>query len=73
MLPPGFKEAQQRDFPGSSMVKNPPGNAGDTGSIPGWGTKIPRALEQLSPCATTRESVRHEERAWVPQLRPDAT
>ena len=27
-------------FPGSSVLKNPPGNAGDTGdvgSIPGWG------------------------------------
>ena len=24
-------------FPGGSGVKNPPANAGDTGSIPGWG------------------------------------
>ena len=24
-------------FPGGSVVKNPPANAGDTGSIPGWG------------------------------------
>ena len=24
------------DFPGGSMVKNPPANEGDTGSIPGW-------------------------------------
>ena len=24
-------------------------NAGDTGSIPGWGTKIPHAAEQLGP------------------------
>ena len=24
-------------FPGGSMVKNPPANLGDTGSIPGWG------------------------------------
>jgi len=23
-------------FPGGSVVKNPPANAGDTGSIPGW-------------------------------------
>ena len=29
------------------MVKNPPSNAGDTGSIPGRGTQIPRAAEQL--------------------------
>ena len=26
-----------KDFPGGTMVKNPPANAGDTGSIPGWG------------------------------------
>lgn len=30
-------------------------NAGRAGSIPGWGTKIPHAKEQLSPRATTRE------------------
>ena len=24
-------------FPGSTMVKNPPANAGDRGLIPGWG------------------------------------
>ena len=24
-------------FPGGSVVKNPPANAGDTGLIPGWG------------------------------------
>ena len=26
-----------RDFPGGAVVKNPPANAGDTGSIPGLG------------------------------------
>ena len=31
------------DFPGSPVVQTPPSNAGDVGSIPGWGTKIPRA------------------------------
>ena len=41
------------------MVKNMACNAGDTGSIPGWGTKIPRA-------ATT---VPHDTSV---QLRPDA-
>ena len=24
-------------FPGGSVLKNPPANAGDVGSIPGWG------------------------------------
>ena len=30
------------------LVKNLPGNAGDVGLIPGQGTKIPQAAEQLS-------------------------
>ena len=34
-------------FSGGSVVKNPPANAGDMGSIPGPG-KIPHAVEQLS-------------------------
>ena len=37
------------------MVKNPPSNAGDTGSIPGRGTKIPHATGQLSPLTATIE------------------
>ena len=45
------------DFPGGPVVKNVPSNAGDVGSIPGWGTKIPHATGQLSPCTTTREPV----------------
>ena len=32
-----------------------PTSTGDTGSIPGWGTKIPHATGQLSPCATITE------------------
>ena len=38
------------------MVKNSPCNAGDTGSVPGRGTKIPHATGQLSPHAATRET-----------------
>ena len=38
------------------MVKNPPFNAGDGGSIPDQGTKIPRAAGQLSTCATSTEA-----------------
>ena len=41
------------------MVKNLLSNAGDVGSIPGWGTKIPHAVGQLSPCATTTEPRHH--------------
>ena len=49
------KDPVRRDFPGSPVVKNSPSNAGDVGLIPGWGTKIPHAAGQLSPCAATRE------------------
>ena len=42
------------------MVKNPPSNAGDAGSIPGQGTEIPHAMGQLSPRATTTEPVHPE-------------
>ena len=31
------------DFPGDLMSKTLPYNAGGTGSIPGWGIKIPHA------------------------------
>ena len=37
------------------MFKNPSCNAGDVSSSPGWGTKIPHAMGQPSPHATTRE------------------
>ena len=36
------------DFPCVTVDKNPPANAGDTGSIP-------YAVEQLSPCASPTE------------------
>ena len=46
-------------WPGGPVVKNPPSNAGDAGSIPGQGTKIPHAAGQPSPRATTTEPTRH--------------
>ena len=45
-----------RDFPGGPMAKSLPCNARDTGLIPGWGTKIPHVVGQLSQLASTRES-----------------
>ena len=44
------------DFPGGPVVKNLPCNVGDVGSIPGWGTKVPYALGQLSLHATTTKA-----------------
>ena len=38
------------DIPGGPMVKNPPCNAADTGSIPDGGTKIPHAMR----CSKTK-------------------
>ena len=52
------QEVQCGDFPGGPVVKNLPCNAGDAGSIPGRGTKIPQAMEQLSPLTATTEPVR---------------
>ena len=40
------------------MVDHLPCYAGDVGSIPGWGTKIPRGAGQLSLCAEARECIR---------------
>ena len=54
-----FKNMKTWDFPGGPVVKDLPSNAGDVGSIPGWGTKIPHATGQLSLCATTTEPLRH--------------
>ena len=56
---------RKRDFPGGPAVKNLPSKAGDAGSIPGQGTKIPYATGQLSSCSATTESACP--RAWVPQ------
>ena len=48
------------NFPGGPGVKNLPSNAGDVGLIPGRGTKIPHAVEQLGlPAATTEPEHRN--------------
>ena len=41
------------------MIKNPPCNAGNTGSIPGWGAGILYASEQLNPHAAIVEPKRY--------------
>ena len=54
-----IQEGDEGDFPGGPVVKNLPSNdAGDAGSISGWGTKIPQATGQVSPRATTTEPAR---------------
>ena len=53
------------NFSGGAVVENLPANAGDTGSTPSHGTKIPHASGQLSrrPTATS-----HSSRACEPQI-----
>ena len=60
-MPPSqsFKQ-MHRDVPGGPVVKNLPANAGDTSSILDLGTKIPLAVEHLSPCAITTEPSGHD-------------
>ena len=41
----------RQDFPGGPVAGTPPSNAGDVGSVPGWGTNISHAAGQLSPHA----------------------
>ena len=67
-------EKELGDFPGGLAGKNLPCNAGGTGLIPGWGTKVPHDPEQLKlSMATTKpeapELVCHNERSHKMQLR----
>ena len=48
-----IKKCLPWDFPGVPVVKNPPFNAEDTGSIPDRGTKTPHTVGRLNPCTTT--------------------
>ena len=36
-----FIKSKSRDFPAGPVAEGPPCSAGKTGSVPGWGTKIP--------------------------------
>ena len=54
-------------MPRGPVVKNPPSNAGDVGSVPSRETKIPHAAGQISQCAATTELVRLNKRAHVLQ------
>ena len=65
------------DIPDGPVVKNLPCDEGDSGSVPGQGTKIPHAKGQLSPWATTRDLMRwnycsRHSTALATQSRPNA-
>ena len=42
-----IKNLKRWDFPGDPVGENLPCDAGNVGWIPGWGTKIPHAMEKL--------------------------
>ena len=64
------------DFTGGSVVKNLPCNVGNTRSIPGLGTKIPFAAEQLCPCSAITKPqgmIPHDSQiSHMMQQRPDS-
>ena len=64
------QQNENKDFPGGTVVKNQPANAGDTGSIPGLGrSHMPWSNEARVPQLLSLCSRAHE-----PQLRsPHAT
>ena len=49
------------ELPAGPVVKNLPCSAGHAGSIPGRGTKISHASEQLNPLVATSETVCHNQ------------
>ena len=62
-----FLKVIKEDFLGHPVVKILPSKAGDAGSD--WGTKIPQAVGQLSPGATTKACAPQLQRAHVLQWR----
>ena len=63
-MPQGFiKSIPPMDFPGGPVVQKLPSDAGGVGSIPGQGTKIPHAAEQLSCHTSTTEPMLHSKRS----------
>ena len=61
------RNSKSRDLPSGSVVRNLLCNSGYMGSIPGQGTKIPHASEQLSPYTATREPLPHNEEQVQPK------
>ena len=46
----GYIQKTHRDFPGGTVVKNPPANAGDMGSSPGPGrSHMPQSNKACAP------------------------
>ena len=56
VVEPPVSKLNFQDFPGIPVVKNLLANTGDTGSIPGLGTKISHAVRQLVLRTTAAEA-----------------
>ena len=56
-----------RNSPGGPLVKKPPPNAQDMGSVPFWGTKIAPAAGQLRPPPYFRAHALQLEKAHMMQ------
>ena len=54
-----IKQKHYWDFPGGAVVKNPPPNTADAGSIPGQGTRSNMHATTKSSHVTTKEHVCH--------------
>ena len=60
---------QGRDFPGGPVVKNPPANAGEMGSIPGSGNQDPTCHGATKPSyLNQRSSVCHSDNPGQPKI-----
>ena len=58
-----------RDFPGGAVVKNPPANAGDTGSSPAPGrSHMPRSNKGYVPQLLSLRSRAHEPQLLSPHV-----
>ena len=56
------------DFPGGAVAKNPPANAGDTGSSPGPGrSHMPRSNKAHAPQLLSLSSRAHEPQLLSPR------
>ena len=66
LAPSTYSKATCRGFPGGSVVKNPPANAGELDSIPGPGrSHVPRSTH-----ACVRQLLSLCSRAWETQASP---
>ena len=61
-VPARDQKGKRRNFASGPVVKNLPSNAGDVGSIPGLGTKIPHAVGQLSPSTQMKMECSHRKK-----------